>query len=367
MSDRGTRVPASRRLRREARARRTRTIGIVAVAVALLAAGGWSVGRWGSPSTTAGASSGAARSSPAVFPTQPVPTLLLAVRGAGAPLVAVVGGGPSPTILPIPTTLAMTLPGRGDGDTTVLASMPGDEMRTAASNLVGMWISHYAVTDVDHLVALVDRGGGLRVSLTGIATLGSDVIGPGRVTLTGAQVKAYLAVRGPNELTRWEVVMTAILANPPGVARGDLLETDNATAVSSLLTSAKGAQVRVVPTKVVTDTILLPMYPQLDESMARYFGVEAPPVPVILENGSGVPGIGETVARKIVPAGFRVTISDNAQSFHHPVTQVIAVGKDHVPEAHRAQRALGLGKVGVTPVPSGLGDITIVIGKDLKR
>jgi hypothetical protein len=367
MSDRGTRVPASRGLRREARTRRTRTIGIVVLALALLAAGGWGVGRWGSPSRVAGATSGAARSSPVVLPTQLVPTMLLAVRGAGAPLVAVVGGGPSPTILPIPTTLAMTLPGRGDGDTTVLASMPGDEMRTAVSNLVGTWVGHFAVTDVEHLGALVDRAGGLRVSLPGIVTLGSDVVGPGRVTFSGAQVKAFLAVRGPNELSRWGVVMTAVLADPPGLVKGDLLETDNVAAVSGLLSGAKGAQVRSVPTKVVTGTILLPMYPQLDESMARYFGVQAPPVPVILENGSGVPGIGETVARRIVPAGFRVTISDNAPSFHHPVTQVIAVGKEHVPEAHRAQRALGVGKVAVTPVPSGLGDITIVIGKDLKR
>ena len=279
---------------------------------------------------------------------------------------AIVGGGPSPTILPLPTTLAMTHPGRGDGDTTVLASMPGAEMRTAASNLVGTWITHFAVTDVNHLSALVDRGGGLLTSLPGIVTLGSDVVGPGRVRLTGGQVKAYLAIRGPNALTRWEVVTTALLANPPGVVQGDLLETDNATAVSGLLTAAKGAQVRVLPTKVVTGTILLPVYPLLDETMARYFGVIAPPVPAILENGSGVPGIGDAVARKIVPAGFRVTLSQNADSFHHPVTQVVALGKDHVPEAHRAQRALGLGKVAVTPVPSGLGDITIVIGKDFK-
>jgi hypothetical protein len=45
---------------------------------------------------------------------------------------------------------------------------------------------------------------------------------------------------------------------------------------------------------------------------------------------------------------------------------VIAGGDEHVADARRARRALGVGELGVTEVPSGLADITIVIGKDFR-
>jgi LytR cell envelope-related transcriptional attenuator len=93
------------------------------------------------------------------------------------------------------------------------------------------------------------------------------------------------------------------------------------------------------------------------------FGTEMP-VPAIVQNGNGTPGVGEEVGRRIIPAGFRVVLSQNAASFNLPTTDVIANGEDNLEDAKAARKAIGVGRVGVSQVPSGLGDITIVVGED---
>jgi hypothetical protein len=87
----------------------------------------------------------------------------------------------------------------------------------------------------------------------------------------------------------------------------------------------------------------------------------------VVVNGSGAPGVGESVAARIIPAGFRVVVSQNAQRFDKRTTAIIASGDDHIDEAQRVRDALGLGQVQVTKVPSGLADVTIVVGKDYGR
>ena len=87
-------------------------------------------------------------------------------------------------------------------------------------------------------------------------------------------------------------------------------------------------------------------------------------MPTIVQNGSGEPGVGEAVAASIIPAGFRVVLSQNAQSFDVATTNIFANGVDHEADANRAKAALRVGRVRVSQVPSGVGDITIVVGKD---
>ena len=50
---------------------------------------------------------------------------------------------------------------------------------------------------------------------------------------------------------------------------------------------------------------------------------------MIVQNGSGEPGVGESVAVKIIPAGFRIVLSQNAQTFDVGKTDVFANGPDH--------------------------------------
>jgi hypothetical protein len=118
-----------------------------------------------------------------------------------------------------------------------------------------------------------------------------------------------------------------------------------------------------IPTERVTAAIIVPVYPALDDELTDALGTPRP-VPAIVQNGSGEPGVGEKVAVELIPAGFRVVLSQNAQSFDVISTEVFANGLDHEGEAKAARHALGVGRVRVSQVPSGVGDITIVVGKD---
>jgi hypothetical protein len=119
-----------------------------------------------------------------------------------------------------------------------------------------------------------------------------------------------------------------------------------------------------MPIKIAAARVRVPDYDELDALMSERFGVKRVPIPVIVQNGAGTPGLGELAARRLIPRGFRVTLSQNAASFDHETTSVIAVERKHVDEARRALAALGVGEIGVTGVPSGIGDVIIVIGKD---
>jgi hypothetical protein len=200
------RAPArpSRVARSEARARRRRVIAIVA-AVALVGAGAWFLTRGGDPG---GGDVDASDGGPA--PATRNQALAISVRGAAVPLIAVIGGGASPTILTVPPKLSIEVPGVGSGTTEDVAGQRGRDMRTSLSNTLGMWVDHYAVLDLDGLANAIDRVGGVRVTMPGPATLGSSTVGPGAVTLTGAQVREYLGIDGPNAFTRWEVVLTSL-------------------------------------------------------------------------------------------------------------------------------------------------------------
>jgi hypothetical protein len=211
---------------------------------------------------------------------------------------------------------------------------------------------------------LFDRQGGLRVKLPDPVTVGDEVLGPGAVTMTGQQVAEYLGAVGQNTFTRWEIVLAGMLAAPPKLQAGDLTETDDLNGVQASLDGAKGGQLETLPVKVAAATIRVPDYDAVDQLMVERFGVERIPVPVIVQNAAGTPGVGEDVGRLLIPKGFRVTLSQNAVGFGQKVTQIEALGEDNLRSARRVRGALGVGRIVVSPVPSGIGDVQIVVGKD---
>ncbi len=357
-----TRVPGgtvdASRVRRagrgERRRRRIRTIAVAATGVIALGTVGWFV------------FPRAAKQQP----TRPVAkapgevqSVVFVVR-ARQPFIVVIGEGSSPAALTIPPHLQLELAGQGPGTTEDLAPLPGDSLRADLSNVLGMWISHYAVTDLGHLATLVSRTGGLQVNFVAPIKIGADVLGPGAVTLSGEEARAYLSVPGSDGLTRWETVLQGFFDRPPAVGAADLLQTDDAQAAAAVLARSQGANVVTFPTKLSVGRVQIPDLTALDRLMVEDFGVTAPPVPVFVLNGSGAASVGEAVAQLIVPAGFRVVISQNADRFTKPHTQVIAAGEEHLADARRVRQALGVGRVAVTRVPSGVADVTIVVGKD---
>jgi hypothetical protein len=299
-------------------------------------------------------------------PAAKVPKLLVfGITGAPKPLLAVIGtAGSPPAAMGFPQGLTLEVPGAGELSTRQVAALPGPGLQVALSNVVGTWAEHYALTDLDHLVPLIDRADGLRVQLPDPVTIDDEVLGPGAVTMTGAQVAAFLGAEGQNTYTRWEIVLTALLETPPKIEASDLTETDDLAGAQATLDGAEGGRLETLPVKVAAATIRVPDYEALDTLMADRFGVKRTPVPVIVQNAAGSAGIGEEVGRLLIPRGFRVTLSQNAVEFGDKPTQIIALGEDHLNEARRARAALGVGRIAVSQVASGIGDVQIVVGKD---
>jgi hypothetical protein len=291
--------------------------------------------------------------------------LVFSVAGAPKPMLAVIGGGgPSPAAMAVPIGLTLEAPGRGELTTRRVAELPGESLQVAAANTVGTWVDHYATTDLGRLGALVDRNGGLHVHLTEGVIVGQEVLGPGDVVMNGTQVQVFLALPGVNGFTRWEIVLTALLQDPPELRAGDLVETDDLDGVQAVLDRALGARLETMPIVIAAARVRVPDYQELDALMGERFGVKRAPTPVIVQNGAGTPGLGESVGRLLIPRGFRITLSQNAATFDHETTDIIAILRPSVEAARRAQAALGVGEVTVSKVPSGIGDVMIVVGKD---
>ena len=349
------------RVERAARARRTRRGVVWGVLAALVVGviGAFIVTRGDDPSVPSGEGQpdGGASDEPAM--------LALQVNGGPAPFLAVVGVPTegTPFLMPLSSELNIVVPGQGETSTAGVAALPGDSMRVALSNMSGIWIEHFAVLTLRDLASAVDAAGGVTVDLPETYPTTGDVLGPGEVTLSGAQAKAFLAGATDDAGVRWEILLRAILDGPsPPVVTAEV-ETDDVEAVNVILADAQGADVLDMPTERVTATIIVPVYAALDELLSGILGTPIP-VPVIVQNGSGEPGVGESVAVSILPEAFRTVLSQNAQSFDIARTEVFANGPDHEGEARAVKAALGVGRVRVAAVPSNVGDITIVVGKD---
>ncbi len=348
------------RLARGATRKRRRVVAAV-VAFAVVGAGVWLLLPGDDltvPSVTA--SSGASAPAPVAKPS----TFAIAVRDAAVPLIAVVhvGGEGDVPALTIPPEMQLEVPGLGESSTAGIAQQNAEGMRASLSNTLGTWIDHYLVLDLHQVAVLDDAAGGFTVTLPGAVTLSGSVVGPGQVTMDGTQVSEYLGIDGPNAFTRWEVVLPALLTARTG---GSLTgQSDQLEAVAKLLPVGAPVRIDTFPTHMSASSSRVPDFDALDAMMASDFAVTTPPVPVLVQNGVGDPGIASRVPALLVPEGFRIVLSTNADSFDHKKTLVIAGGDDHVADARRARRALGVGELGVTEVPSGLADITIVIGKD---
>ena len=71
--------------------------------------------------------------------------------------------------------------------------------------------------------------------------------------------------------------------------------------------------------------------------MAELFGVTRTPVPVLVQNGGRNRGVGEAVGRLIIRRGFRIMLSQNAETFDHGETEIVALGRGQ--PARRPARA----------------------------
>jgi hypothetical protein len=348
------------RVTRGAAGRRRRAAALLA-AVVTVAAGVYVVSRLGD--AAGGGPVGSDRGAGSATPSE---LLVLQVVGTDDPLLALVGArvdDRSPAFFSIPFDLSLTVPGQGDVVAPVVAGLGAETVRIAVSNTFGAWAEHVAVLDLEGLAGVVDRAGGLRVRVPGFYVTDSGNLGPGFDRLSGEQVGTLLQLEVEGGEARWASVVQALLQRPIRLDEGDLAESDGLTGVRRVLRGARGAAVAAFPTTSVAGSVTVPLQPDLDRAVAQRFGFGTP-VPVIVQNGSGAPGLGQEVAAVLLPLGFRVVISQNANEFGYERTRVIANSDGALADARTIRRALGVGRVGVSQVPSGLGDITIIVGED---
>jgi LytR cell envelope-related transcriptional attenuator len=348
------------RVTRGAAGRRRRAAALLA-AVVTVAAGVYVVSRLGD--AAGGGPVGLDRGAGSATPSE---LLVLQVVGTDDPLLALVGArvdDRSPAFFSIPFDLSLTVPGQGDVVAPEVAGLGAETVRIAVSNTFGAWAEHVAVLDLEGLAGVVDRAGGLRVRVPGFYVTDAGNLGPGFDRLSGEQVVTLIQLEVEGGEARWASVVQALLQLPIRLDEGDLAESDGLAGVRRVLRGARGAAVAAFPTTSVAGSVTVPLQPDLDRAVAQRFGFGTP-VPVIVQNGSGAPGLGQEVAAVLLPLGFRVVLSQNANEFGYERTRVIANSDGALADARRIRRALGVGRVGVSQVPSGLGDITIIVGED---
>jgi polyisoprenyl-teichoic acid--peptidoglycan teichoic acid transferase len=299
-------------------------------------------------------------------PSRPSTLLALGVRGS-RPLVAVIGaqGSASASAVTIPARVTFTLPGQGQGTVADAAELSGRSFRTAISNLMGVWAHHYIVMNGAGLGDVVDRMGGIEVDLAEPFEVAGQTLGPGSATMDGAAVKKFLDAGSDEVERRWDTVLDALLEDGAvPLLQDDVDDADDLVAASGLLQAAQGAAVQPLPTESVGVSYLQADPADMPELVRSLYGLSGSPIPVIVTNGAGTPGVGESVAAKLIPAGFRIVLSENAEHFGVKETKVIASDDDQLRDAERARDELGVGVVAVSQVPSGFADVEIVVGKD---
>jgi hypothetical protein len=275
---------------------------------------------------------------------------LLIVRAPGGPFAAVVGstGGEDGAVV-VPTEVQVTIPGQGEGTLREALQLPPRQAATTVANLLGVWVDHSAVLGPERLSAVIDRAGGI--------TVGDEV-------LDGAGVLGMLEEAGEGGTAAFALVMQGLLEADAEWQPPDLAKADSPSSVLEILGSAAGATVATVPSVEAATDIFQAEPEAVRATLVEAFGgPDREVVSVIVLNGSGVPGVGELVAERIVPGGFRVVVSENASSFDHEETLVVVGSADDVALGERVRDLLGVGSVNVS-VASGIAPVTIVVGKD---
>jgi hypothetical protein len=292
-----------------------------------------------------------ARTEPEVTPPSPSGLALLVVRTDGGSLPVVVGstGFGTSGALVVPPAAQLVIPGQGESSVREALELPSRQAATAVGNMLGVWIEEGATIEADRLAAMADEVGGVRI--------GGHLVG-------GRGVAGMFEGSVDGDVVGLQIVMEALLSADVAWSPTDLADADDPDALARVLGDASGGQVVRLDAEEVASGMLRATPEQVSGALVEAFGGPAEEaVPVIVLNGNGVPGIGEAVAERLLPGGFRIAVSQNASDFDHPKTLIVVGSPDDVGLAERVRDLLGVGSVSVS-VGSGIAPVTVVIGKD---
>ena len=277
---------------------------------------------------------------------------LVVVRTDRGPLPAVVGstGFGTNGALVIPPATLVVVPGQGESTVAEALDLPPRQAATAVSNLLGVWIEDEATLAAARLAEITDEAGGLAI---------------GGETANGRDVVDLLIQPDADGVAALQVVLEALLSSDDvGWTSDDLVDAEHPGAVARALTAASGSEVATLQVDEVASGVFRAGPERVTDALVEAFGgPEEEAVPVIVLNGNGIPGIGEAVAERLLPGGFRVAVSQNASGFDHPETLIVVGSPDDVALAERVRDLLDVGSVSVS-VGSGIAPVTVVVGKD---
>lgn len=247
------------------------------------------------------------------------------------------------------------------------ASSTGPAAVETAQALMNRRVGHYLFSTPSDIAALVDRLGGITFNAQGSAIVNGVPIGPGQTTANGPQVEAYLLTgTGVDRWVRWEDVVSGLLDSKADPSAWSPLpgRSDADRVVAGLLAAAHGATVVDLPTETVFGTLKVDTKGVDAIAAASFKDSLGGLVRVVVENGNGLPGMGQQVGELLAPYGYRVVESQNASSFDEPVTKILASGQSYMRWAQEAQGVLGAGSVYLDPQPTGVADVVVIVGKD---
>ncbi|HEX5949278.1 MAG TPA: LCP family protein [Actinomycetota bacterium] len=260
-----------------------------------------------------------------------------------------------PVIVAVPADITINVPGQGLG-TVGEAAAGGDVglVGVALENLVGVRMDGSVDSTTAELQAAVDALGTIEVADQPMA---------------GAQVIEYLTTQDlgalPDErFLRWQDVLEGIrdgvAANPAAVA--GFPEPLRPVLAAG---SPDPMPLYALPVVDLGAGLLRPDEEGLEALVKDVFVPHAgDEVRMVVLNGVGRPGVGEEVARMLVPEGYQLVSTGNANTFEVKETKIISLSEEDLPAAQRARDLLGVGQVLMGFQPAGLADVQIVVGQD---
>ncbi|HET8526463.1 MAG TPA: LytR C-terminal domain-containing protein [Actinomycetota bacterium] len=262
-------------------------------------------------------------------------------------LVGSTGSGKAGAVVVPPSTMVV-IPGQGESTVGDALQLEPRAAATAVSNLLGVWIAHSATVEADRVAAVADA--------TGIEIDGDHA--------GATEVTSMLDEPDPGGAAALQIVLKALAQGGASWDVGDLTEAHGGGQVVDALSAVRGSNVVTLQTYEVAAGVFRATPEQVTQALVAAFGGPAEAAtPVIVLNGNGIPGIGERVAERLIPGGFRVAVSQNASEFHHPETLIVVGSPDDVGLAERVRDLLGVGSVSVS-VGSGIAPVTVVVGED---
>ena len=295
-----------------------------------------------------------ARSGPTAAPEQTVVAWSV-VDEQGLAFVAVMASGARPPVtLAVPAEVTINLPGQGLGTVREAAvEGPKGPLAVALENLLGVPVDAPISMTTSDLAATVDAMGGVEVA---------------DQRMNGGAVVAYLtapeAAATPDErFLRWQDVLDGIL---DAIAARPEASAAFPEPMAPVLVegSPERADLLALPVIELGAGLLRPDDEGIRAVVAdRFLAHTGAHIRLVVLNGVGEPGIGEEVARILVPHGYRLMSSENANRFDYKATKIVATSEEDLAAAERTRELLGVGQVLLGAQPQ-LADVIVVVGAD---